>query len=1165
MIKKHDDSYKSWKPYIKQCIECNTFSYAEGIKHANPSKCVEATQQLYSYVYLSSANQAPFVSKPLDTIISDYKRVFEELPACQKAKLTLSSGKDAQLAWNIEDESNVDDKYDDVKKEVNFSDQYLCQLRIDTSRKAEAIPFDKSKKIVKIRGIKNRKGAFDGETVEVGIFGDSSSNNQEKSKTKCYGRVIRAMRATNDIKFVCQILFDNPIVFYPVDRKNPKLINLPRLSRDLLRKKERNEINRSELKSTDVVVFDPDSYNVQSDDVPLPRISQVIPLSVARSMLFLVAFVRWEEKYYCPLGIVVGAYSKGHTPYNAERLLKIVHSVEYTTDDGMPTTVKTVQDPSLRFYDRAFTIDPEEALNLDDALSIVSLGTNGNGHEVYQLGVHIVNAAKHIEPGSEADKFARSVGVSVYGGERGKIMHMLSNSTTRRELSLIPGRVRDVVSITCNVSFANRMDFDSITFGECDIHPAQIQSAIQLTYKHAQSIMDGDTPQSCADQIERFDEDLTNPSLQDSMKLLYGLARVIRRERQQSDAAFAYDINDAEEACCWQTHLLVEELMIWANRKVAEQLRGQYPDLALLRKQAAPNLERKQAILDRDHSIISCSLSLSHLLKDTEFEDNCPQNVDIMIPLETLNQILCSLKMKNKVTLAHLLSADRLYPQLAAVTSKIRSISLRAEYCCTQDDETDPSAYRHDSLCLENYTHFTSPMRRYIDIEVQRLLLQLSEEACHEDNEKLCMYLNTKQRKARDYNRELTNMGLAFRLLNNGSCVYTASISQEEKGWLELAFADLSLSDFPSRAKKVKIASFIPFSKVADSEYYYLWKLCITTLQSNLAVSLLESSNLPFFRLDSSRDSSLENTVKAYYHDSSNDSILSTEELLIPRPSSAVTVAPSDWLEMLKFVKQPTDENMDQVQAILSKSKAPSLLSDSMKFTTERQYPLLDCEIKTTFKESDVMKVWLTWSMREPVISPAIQLVEVSPLLRICLQHNTHPAECFSNPNLPQASLKTYADINDYVTRWKTVLLAEASEHSVKNCQPTIIQDVHLEWPEFKIPDRCIEQIYYIPSERVKMTVHKDFVEHCYEFCKMSVGDLVCARYGYEHQQSVKAVYHFVIDQVDINKDAKEEAVIHLESIGETNCRVSEVMKNQLKSAEYPCEIQVITLDYSHR
>ena len=1153
-----DPTYRTWSPYIKQCIQCETFSYAKPVKKANPTKFVEATHQLYAFIHSENSALSFESTKPLSSIIKAYKEVFESIPECKDAKLILSNSKDDRLTWSIE---NASSRNQPEEEQVNYSDQYHCNLRIYTYRKAEAVPYDSSKRIVKIRGAKHRRGAFDGDTVEVGVFSDNPPD-------ACYGRVLRVERAESDIKFVCRVSSHNPLQFYPIDDKNPKLINLPGLTRVLLRKKKGETIfQKSDLESKDVVVFDPKSFNVNSEeDIPLPQISQVVPISIARNMLFLVSYVRWKEKYPCPLGIVIGAYSKGHTPFNAERLLRFVHSVEYNSNNQGGSQSRDVpRDPSLHFCDRAFTIDPEEAQNLDDALSIVKVRTDEDGHAVYQLGVHIVNAAKHIQPDTEVDKFTRNKGTSVYGGEKGKIMHMLPDLDTRCMLSLIPGKVRDVISVTCDVTFANAAE---LHFGKCSIDPAQIRSAVQLTYSDAQSIMDGSSPShsNCVRAMKRFEQDQNNPSLKDSMLLLYAIATALRRERVHSDAALAYDINRNEEAGCWQSHLLVEELMIWANSEAAKYIHSSFPHFALLRSQAPPNAEEKDETLRKDQGVMQCSLHLSHYLLEHDHLDT--PDLNILIPRDTLKQIRKALQERNKTLLAHLLSADRLYPQLAAVCSKFRAISLRAEYCCTNESEADVTAYRHDSLCLNEYAHFTSPMRRYIDIEVQRLLLEIGKENSTEDSDEkhkrhtdLCVHLNAKKKSASEYERKLKNVELASKFTAS-SQVYTAFVCREIKSSIELSFPDLELSSFPSKAKDLKITShFLPSVKEEDSDQY-VWKLRITSLKSAFAANVLQLANLSVVKLHSSKGANLQAFCI------SDNSLLDTEHYEVSHPSSVVEVPSSIWQQALEFVKLPTEEKMDRVSKVLPQvtSLPPSCSVD----LTSKQYPFFDCDIKCTLKESDALKVWLSWTMREPVISPAIQLVEVSPLLRICVQHNSHPAECFSDLNLALASKKEYDTLGEYVDLWKKVLLAEAAQKSIRECQPNIIQDVVLKWPELVIPEECIEEVYYVPKDSVNMILPVGFIEHCYEFFDIRVGHLICVRYGFNPKKSdVRAVYHFVVHHVtefedDDESKAPKEVVVSMEPIGKWNCRVSEVMKKELESNP-PCEVQVIPLSVSYR
>ena len=1118
MIRKHGSAYKTWSPYIKQCIECETFSYADSQNFVR-SHFIEATRHLYSS---ESAIQSGANPNPPSSIIKAYKKVFERKPECKVTKLILSNSKDSHLTWCIDDKMQNEPE----EKKIAYSDRYTCSLRIYSLSKTEAIPCDSRKKIVKILGSNSRKGAFDGDIVEVGIF-------ENNPLEKCYGRIHQVIERRTDLKFVCRVSHRNSTIFYPIDNKNPRFHNLPQMSRVLLQNGKKGSLHTS-----DVVVYKPDS---QSE---LPEVSKVVPISVARNRLFVVSFVRWKEEYHCPLGMVIGEYRKGHTLVDAERLLNFVHSVDYNSDDDDDDSCAVIKDHSLQLYDRAFTIDPEEAQNLDDALSITRVGEDHNGRDVYQLGVHIVNVAKHIQPGTACDKLIRSKGTSVYGGKKGKMMHMLPNSNTRRQLSLTPGRVKDVISVTCKVIFNDT----NLDITDIDIAPAQIISAFQLTYMDAQFIMEGIIPEKHSEAVIKFDEDGIQPSFQDSMRLLFDFAKFRRQERLHSDAAFAYDVDDPEDVSCWQSHMLVEELMIWANNEVAKQVHTSFPNAAILCRQPPPNVEEKQSII-KNQRIMPLSL---------DGNAHASPDVDILIPHDTLRLLHNALREGNKTLLAHLLSADRLYPQLAAVCSKFRSISQRAEYCCTEENQTDATVYRHDSLCLDNYTHFTSPLRRYVDIEIQRMLLESRKvpasrrEFSHKEHLELCNKLNAKKKNASDYEKQIKNVRHAVKL-TVCSEVYTGFISQEVKDSLEFSFPDLKLRHLTTRTKSVKIAHFLPFD---------LWKIRITSLKSDFAVHLLEID-------DFSLSPAVSNASDLHaFCCSSESSSLDTERYVTSQHSSVVNVSSSSWLKALEFVKDPSEVKMERVKEVL-----PSVPSSSSPCSLDlrkspKKYLFFDCDVKSSLKESDVFKVWLTYSLREPVISPAIQLVEISPLLRICIQHNSHPAECFSDPDLLQASRDDYNDIYQYVNLWKKLLLAEAAENSVKDCQPVIIRDVLLCWPKFMISKEYIEEKYYVPTERVKMIYPKEFVEHCYEFFNVTVGSLVCVRYGCDARQSARAVYHFVVHHMDIpdlKDDTQKEIVMSMEPVGKGNCRVSEAMKNHLESEQCTCEVQIISTGPSYR
>ena len=1164
LIKKYNDpSYTTWKYYIKQCLDCNSFSYSNDIEKSSIN---DTTQRLYELVYSDSVNTSHLNCRPSDSILGSYQKVFEGKKGCRNMKLLLSSDQDAQLTWRTTERS--DGSRVRQEEDIRYSDRYDCKLKFLNYRKVEATPLSDKKKVIIIQGKRNLRNAFDGDTVEVGVFEDCPSN-------KLYGRVLKLKERGSNLQYICRVADYSPIVFFPIDKKNPKLINLPTLSRVLLQSEK--VISESDFQYNDVIVFSP---KIDND---LPRVVQVIPHAVALKMLFLVSFVTWKQKYNNPLGIVIGVCSRGHTLLKAELLLKLEYSVTYNSQDDDsqgPDPIDVQIDPNVPRFDRAFTIDPADARNLDDALSIIKQEEE-NGHEVYQIGVHIANVAKHIPINSEEDRAAKNCGISFYGGK--KMMHMLADRNKRCSLSLFPGLLRDVISVTCNVTVLGPGIWQ---FGDSNVNPAQVCSAFKLSYSQAQDLLHDQIPPEHAPLITQFDRDNQNPNLCESMKLLYKIAKDLRLRRLNSDSAFIYGIDDHSEEKNWQSHLLVSEFMIWANNAVAMKIHSDYPDTAVLCKQDPPSTER---LGQMDMNAMLGSLFFSSYLNT---EGLSLTNTDIILSYETLKR---ALRVNDPILLVSLLSSERLYPQLAPVITRLRSVGRRSEYCCTEQKETDTAAYRHFSLCLDHYTHFSSPIRRYVDIIVQRILLhQLT--LSHDELVELCIHLNNKKRSASRYEKEISSIRLACDLLDN-SAVCTAYVSQQCTSSVELAFPDpdLELQGLPPSAKTLETNRCFPYAK--DSEVY-TWRLRVTSLTKEYATRLLRIPDYKITECASLRQAShsMADVLKAYC--SSDDLTFDIHRFRAVSCESSVAVSGNHWERILELITDPTEENARNVERVLqSLPSKPSSASPKLSM----RYLFLDCDIKLSLKESDSVKVWLSWSTREPVISPAIQLLEVSPLLHICLEHNTNPASCFSDPDLQKASLERYSSINQYIELWKKVILAEAAAKSVHECQPTIIRDVYLEWPELETPDDCIEVQYYLPTDSITMTLPGKFVENCSEFFRVRVGDLICARYGcdYHKDNGLRAVYHFVVHEVQesekskpqntmelrregkkkkkkkrkhVERQANDQEVQHdvvviLEPVGTINCRVSSGIKKRLEnqSEKFLCEVQIVPMTVSYR
>ena len=254
-------------------------------------------------------------------------------------------------------------------------------------------------------------------------------------------------------------------------------------------------------------------------------------------------------------------------------------------------------------------------------------------------------------------------------------------------------------------------------------------------------------------------------------------------------------------------------------------------------------------------------------------------------------------------------------------------------YCC------------HDSLCLDEYTHFTSPMRRYVDIEVQRMLLEhfktpaLRVEFQHDINSKLCSALNTKGRNARDFERGVKKVELGFKYISSSE-TYTAFIGQAIKGTIQLAFPQLELNHFPPDGKKIRIANLLPSKnvKLSDGTSQYKWKLHITSLKGDMAADILKSSFLSLSRSNAGAHSSDDSGDVLEVFCSDDSTTLDREYFKSSHQKSVVTLSRSLWLEVLKFIKNPS-KDMADIRKIMPQLPSLPSASTAVDIDSTKKYP----------------------------------------------------------------------------------------------------------------------------------------------------------------------------------------------------------------------------------
>lgn len=395
----------------------------------------------------------------------------------------------------------------------------------------------------------------------------------------------------------------------------------------------------------------------------------------------VIKLSRWNESQKRPVGVVTQVFGKaGNHSTEMNSILfennidstfpsEVLKEAEEISFDISPEEISRREDFRNAIV---FTIDPVDAKDFDDALSFKKIDNN-----LYEVGIHIADVGHFMKPGSALDKEAYKRSTSTYLVDR--CIPMLPERLSNGVCSLRPNEEKLVFSVIFKIELLDSKVYKVI---DTRFTKAVINSGKRYSYEQAQEVIE------TGNAVDEFDKAVLD---------LDTIAKVIRKDRftrgaisfEKKEVKFKLDADGSPVGVYFKeskdSNKLIEEFMLLANQAVATYI-GEKGLSCIYRTHALPSQERLQ--------------ELSVFVEQFGYKFNVTDNEEFN--KTNLNNLLKEVKDSNHANIIE--------------TVAVRSMS-KAIYTT--------EVLGHYGLGFKYYSHFTSPIRRYPDVILHRLLLSL--------------------------------------------------------------------------------------------------------------------------------------------------------------------------------------------------------------------------------------------------------------------------------------------------------------------------------------------------------------------------------------------------------------------------------------------------------
>ena len=904
-----------------------------------------------------------------------------------------------------------------------------CQLKIERCHKAIAKVLDKGSKYTEIlidgRSKAGRTYMDDEVVVEIlaepgnnrGLQQAKGANADDQSVEKlAHGKVVGLLKRVNFASV------EHPVLFCTLDEMEGHLMRplcktVPKIHvmNDTVRRKyPALKKNRIEIKvlAPDGSVQHKGFFNVQPDK--------------REQYVFKVVMLAWRQRNIYPLGAVLEAHIGGRDYAGGLEVLSMQQrvpkrfpraAVEDTRMILQQDITKTGREDLTG--ERLFTIDPPGSRDLDDAISIKKKGQH------YVIGVHIADVAAVVKKGSGVDLEAKKRAVTFYPLNR-QPHPMIPEPLSHGQCSLLPGKER----LAFSVFFTFDDSFHQVN--EPVVKRTVIKSCQQLTYEEAQSVID-----------DRPLPHITS-SVQKDIQQIYKITSRLREARKKRSILFTpfedprlpdlEKIKDHEEA-----HALIEELMVLTNSYIACRLRKR-PSLRnamLVRCHKAPTWEELNQWQETEGNVSNLVMQLqgqqvspnTQVSMDNKVSQGSParQSQPVVVQSAVWTKLCQHLERGEVEEARRLAFMDDLHPLQCLANNSWMDMMDTAQYKCLYG--LNGPDLRHFGLALDIYTHFTSPIRRYADLHMQRLLhadLDGRAADCTPDEvTELSQRINSAMSRQKAFGRGCMALKVADSLQNQ-PLVFRAFVESVDTDQLTLHVPSLqAVSD----RKQELTFSMLGVSAQPELVTDTALKQDSVTVQWNRRV-YDEKGTCPG------------NLISVWKHLSrSENKAANSPVVLTVRPDLlSESVRQRDWIKILQTLASNSQSCWNRVPQPLSRmqSEVDSMSSERGDGTVS----LRPIQFRRVYTRGQVVQVQMSAEPNKGTLKPRVDILHTARNACVCTQHVSNPVLTLTRFATRPTRDQHFSSFREYMKAWMPLLEMESAVGAVDNDGGIVIDNV---------------------------------------------------------------------------------------------------------------------------